>query len=155
MPPPGFDLDITPVRGTVMNERRIHITDQDMRRLRALLNTTSDPLGKDRSYLEALRAELDRAKIVASESIDGDVVTMNSKVRVRGRDTGLTTTLTVVFPESADAGVNRISVIAPLGAAVLGYRAGDRVSFRVPDGMREVDIEEVVYQPEAAGDMHL
>ena len=138
-----------------MTQRHIQITDRDMRRLRALLVSTADPLGKDRSYLESLRSELDRSEIVASQSIHGDVVTMNSRVRVRKLDTGLSTTLTVVFPESADAAVNRISVIAPLGAALLGYRAGDRVSFRVPDGWRECDIEEVVYQPEAAGDLHL
>ena len=138
-----------------MTQRHIHITDRDMRRLRDLLLAAEDPLGKDRPYLESLRAELDRANIVASEVINGDVVTMNSTVRVRERDTGRTATLTVVFPESADAAADRISVIAPLGSALLGYRAGDRVSFRAPGGRRECEIEEVVYQPEAAGDLHL
>lgn len=142
-------------RGKDMTQRHIHITDHDMRRLRALLLATEDPLGKERPYLESLRAELDRANIVASEAINADVVTMNSTVRVRERDTGRTTTLTVVFPESANPAANRISVIAPLGSALLGYRAGDRVSFRVPAGLRECEIEEVVYQPEAAGDLHL
>lgn len=136
-------------------KRHIQITDRDMRRLRALLLTSEDPHGKDRPYLETLRAELDRADIVPSESINGDVVTMNSTVRVRERDTGRSTTLTVVFPESASPAANRISVIAPLGAALLGYGAGDRVSFPVPGGLRECEIEEVVYQPEAAGDLHL
>ena len=85
----------------------------------------------------------------------GDVVTMNSSVRVRDRETGRTTTLTVVFPELANPAANRISVIAPLGSALLGYRAGDHVSFRVPGGTRACEIEVVVYQPEAAGDLHL
>lgn len=138
-----------------MKRRSIRITDRDMRRLRELLKDTKDPLGKDRPYLESLRAELDRARIVASESIRGDVVTMNSTVRVRERDTGRATTITLVFPESADPAANRVSVIAPLGSALLGYRTGDRVSFRVPDGTRECEIEEVLYQPEAAGDLHL
>ena len=138
-----------------MTQRHIHITDSDMRRLDALLLATADPLGKDRPYLDSLRAELERAKIIASESIAGDVVTMNSTVRVRERDTRRTTTFTLVFPEFSNPAANRISVIAPLGSALLGYRTGDRVSFRVPGGLRECEIEEVVYQPEAAGDLHL
>lgn len=102
----------------------------------------------DRQYLETLRAELDRAKIVTPDAIDGDVVTMNSVVRVRDSRTGRTTTLTVVFPDDADPQEDRISVMAPPGAALLGYRAGDRVSFKLPAGVRTFQIEEVVYQPD-------
>lgn len=138
-----------------MSQRHIHITNHDMERLRELLRTARDPFGKDRMYLEKLRAELDRATIVASNTVDVDVVTMNSTVRVRERDSGRTTSLTLVFPDSADPDTNRISVIAPLGAALLGYRAGDQVSFKVPGGSRTCEIVEVTYQPEAAGDFHL
>jgi regulator of nucleoside diphosphate kinase len=80
---------------------------------------------------------------------------MNSTVRVRDCDGGRTTTLTLVFPEDANPQADRISVIAPLGAALLGYRVGDRISFKVPTGSRACEIVEVVYQPEAAGDLHL
>ncbi|GMU83722.1 MAG: hypothetical protein AMXMBFR47_35920 [Planctomycetota bacterium] len=138
-----------------MSRRNIRITDRDMDRLRELLRVTSDPYGKERPYLEMLRGELNRAKVVASDDIEADVVTMNSKVRVRDPANGRSTTLTLVFPEHADPQTDRISVIAPLGAALLGYRVGDRVSFRVPAGLRACEIEEVLYQPEAAGDTHL
>lgn len=138
-----------------MSNRQIHITEQDMKRLRELLRGTRDPYGKDRPYLEALRAELDRAKIVASDDVNPDVVTMNSTVRVRDPEAGRSVTLTLVFPEDADAQEDRISVVAPLGAALLGYRVGDRVSFRVPAGVRTCKILEVLYQPEAAGHLHL
>ena len=138
-----------------MSKRKILITDRDMQRLRELLRVTTDPYGKDRPYLEVLRADLDRAKIVPSDGIDGDVVTMNSTVRVRDPANGRSTTLSLVFPESADPQADRISVIAPLGAALLGYRAGDNVAFRVPTGLRTCEILEVLYQPEAAGDLHL
>jgi regulator of nucleoside diphosphate kinase len=139
-----------------MAERDIYITDKDMDRLRELLRTTKDPDGRERPYLESLRVELDRAQIVPPESIDAGVVTMNSKVRVRdvaaprGR-----TIITLVYPERADLESNQVSVLAPLGAAMLGCRAGERVAFDVPSGVRTCEIEEVLYQPEAAGDVHL
>jgi len=138
-----------------MSKRNIYITEQDMNRLRELLRSTRDPFGKERPYLDGLRAELDRAKVVAAEKIDADVVTMNSVVRVRDSDGSRTTTLTVVFPEDAHPESDRISVIAPLGAALLGYRVGDRISFILPSGQRRCEIMEVLYQPEAAGDLHL
>ena len=138
-----------------MSKRSIYITAQDMDRLRELLRTTKDPFGMDRPHLETLRAELDRAKIVSLEALDPDVVTMNSTVSVRDRESGRTTLVTLVFPDRANPENNHISVIAPLGAALLGYRVGDRVSFKVPTGTRACEIVEVVYQPEAAGDMHL
>ncbi|HEX6943336.1 MAG TPA: nucleoside diphosphate kinase regulator [Gemmatimonadaceae bacterium] len=138
-----------------MSKRNIYITSQDMDRLRKLLSNTSDPFGKDRPYLETLLVELDRAKVVAPEGIDADVVTMNSTVRVRECDSGRTTVFTLVFPERANPETNHVSVIAPLGAALLGYRVGDRISFKVPTGTRTCEIEAVVYQPEAAGDLHL
>ena len=138
-----------------MSKRNIYITEQDMGRLRELLRSTKDPFGMDRPYLETLCAELDRAKIVAAGAVESDVVTMNSAVRVRDCNGGRSTTLTLVFPENANPHEDRISVIAPLGAALLGYRVGDQVSFKLPTGMRTCEIEEVIYQPEAAGDLHL
>jgi len=143
------------VRDEEMSTRNIYITDQDMRRLRALLRSIDDPFGMERPYLDALRSELDGATIVPREAIDADVVTMNSTVRVRDSVGGPTTELTLVFPEEANPLADRISVVAPLGAALLGYRVGDRVSFKVPGGSRTCEVVEVVYQPEAAGDLQL
>lgn len=138
-----------------MSKRKIYITRQDMNRLRELLRSTCDPFGKERPYLDRLRAELNRATVVAAEKIDASVVTMNSMVRIRDNDGSRTTTLTLVFPEDADPESDRVSVIAPLGAALLGYRVGDRISFNLPSGQRACEITEVLYQPEAAGDLHL
>lgn len=138
-----------------MNKRKIHITRQDMDRLRDLLRTAADPFGMNRPYLQGLSTELDRATIVAPEEIDSDVVTMNSTVRVRDRENRHDTTLRLVFPQSANLQEDCISVMSPLGAAILGYRAGDRFSFETPAGTRTCEILEVLYQPEAAGDLHL
>ena len=138
-----------------MSERSIYITAQDMDRLRALLSNISDPFGKNRPYLETLQEELDRARVVAPREIAADVVTMNSTVHVRDCDGGRRMIVTLVFPERANPETNQVSVIAPMGAALLGYRVGDQVSFKVPTGTRTCEIVAVVYQPEAAGDLHL
>ena len=132
-----------------MAERTISITGPDMQRLRDLVRS-ADANDRDRPYLAALRTELERAAVVAPDQVPSDVVTMNSQVRLR--DGRRTWTITLVYPEEANAEHGRISVLAPLGAAILGCRVGDRVEFRVPGGeLRSCDILSVEYQPEAAG----
>ena len=137
-----------------MNKRTIHVTGSDMLRLRELIHTAHTGDHRDRPYLSALESELDRAVVLSPDEIAPDVVTMNSRVRLR--DGRRTWNMTLVFPELADPDEGNISVLAPLGAAALGCRVGQRVEFRVPDGeTRSCDILSVLYQPEAAGDRHL
>lgn len=139
-----------------MSNRTIHVTQQDMERLRALITATGGGRGddRDRPYLTTLAAELDQAVVVGPDDIPPDVVTMNSRVRLR--DGRRTWNMSLVFPENADPEEGSISVLAPLGAAMLGCRVGQTVRFRVPGGaQRECDILSVLYQPEAAGDLHL
>ncbi len=126
-----------------------------MQQLRALLRTAKDPYGKQRAYHQTLQGELDRAVLVAGADVASDVITMNSEVRLRDGRTDAEIRCTVVFPDSADAAEGRISVLAPLGAALLGYRVGDRVSFEAPGGRRSCEIVDLMYQPEAAGDERL
>ncbi|MBL8874160.1 MAG: nucleoside diphosphate kinase regulator [Phycisphaerae bacterium] len=142
---------------TTLNERSIHVTQNDMERLRALIVATNAGLrgdNRDRPYLATLTSELDRAVVIGPDDLPPDVVTMNSRIRLRdGRRTWV---MSLVFPESADPEEGSISVLAPLGAALLGCRVGQHVTFRVPGGAeRSCDILSVLYQPEAAGDMHL
>ncbi|KAA0217059.1 MAG: nucleoside diphosphate kinase regulator [Leptolyngbya sp. PLA3] len=140
-----------------MNNRTIHVTRQDMERLRDLIASSHIGRGgddRDRPYLATLAAELDRAVIVAPDEVTPDVVTMNSRIRLRdGRRTWI---MSLVYPENADPEEGSISVLAPLGAAILGCRVGQSVAFRVPGGgERTCEILSVLYQPEAAGDLHL
>lgn len=140
-----------------MNNRTIHVTRQDMERLRDLIAFSHIGRGgddRDRPYLATLAAELDRAVIVAPDEVTPDVVTMNSRIRLRdGRRTWI---MSLVYPENADPEEGSISVLAPLGAAILGCRVGQSVAFRVPGGgERTCEILSVLYQPEAAGDLHL
>jgi regulator of nucleoside diphosphate kinase len=132
-----------------MKQHNILITAQDMERLRPLLDPANS-LSRDQEHLEMLEEELDRAQIVPPSQVSVEVVTMNSKVRVKDLDTGKVTTYTLVFPRDADIAQGKISVLAPIGTAILGYRVGDVIKWRVPGGTRKLRVEEVPYQPEAA-----
>jgi len=133
-----------------MKQHNIVITELDMERLRYLLDPVRRPLSKDQEHLEVLEQELDRAEILSSGETPPEVVTMNSRVRVRNLNTSQEMTYTLVFPKDADLAAGKISVLAPIGTAILGYRAGDVIVWNVPGGERKFRIEEVLYQPEAA-----
>ena len=138
-----------------MQERAIYVTDFDMERLRKLLEGTKKWSQRDREYLEKLEEELDRAIVVSSKDVPGDVVTMNAQVRVRDLDSGVEKVFRLVFPADADYEQGKVSILAPIGTALIGYRAGDTVEWKVPAGVRRLKITAVLYQPEAAGDYHL
>lgn len=136
-------------------ERAIYMTDFDLKRLRELVGVGITFKGKDAEYLRSLENELDRAHVVDSKSIPKDVVTMNSRVRFVDLYTGEERVCTVVFPSDANIEQDKISVLAPIGTALLGYRVGDTIEWRVPSGNKQVRIEEILYQPEAAGHFDL
>jgi regulator of nucleoside diphosphate kinase len=138
-----------------MNERTLFVTEFDIDRLRALLEGTRLWSTKDREYLQHLEEELDRAQVVPSKDVPGDVITMNSRVTVKDLDSGRDLTVTIVFPPDADLDQGKISILAPIGTALLGYRVGDTVEWRVPAGVRRLRVEQILYQPEAAGHYHL
>lgn len=129
---------------------RIYITEADYERLRRLIDGRRAAAGTDSQYLDVLEQELERAEIVDAEAIPRDVVTMNSEVRLQDLDTGEIKVYRLVFPSQARA-ENSISVLAPVGTAILGYRVGDVIEWRVPKGIRRLKIVGVLYQPEAAG----
>lgn len=87
--------------------------------------------------------------------IPGDVITMNSRVRLLDLHDGSVLEYTLVYPGDADYAAGKISVVAPIGAAMIGYKVGDEIEWEVPAGRRRFRIEAVLYQPEAAGDHHL
>jgi regulator of nucleoside diphosphate kinase len=132
----------------------IHVTRFDKTRLMQLLRSL-DAAQENRDEIEDLERELERGTEVESTAVGPDVVTMNSTVRVTDLDTNTTHLYTIVFPAEADFEKGRISILSPLGTALLGYRAGDVVTWEMPRGTRRLRIEELVYQPEAAGDFHL
>ena len=129
----------------------IYITDLDYNRLSGLIERTRDRNGHDREYLNKLEVELDRAEIVDPKDIPADVITMRSKVRLKDLVSGESNTYSLVFPTEANFAEGKISVLAPIGTAILGYRRGDTIEWPVPSGLRKIKVEEMLYQPESAG----
>ena len=137
-----------------LSQHELLITESDFDRLKHLVD--SPRYRVTHAMLTAtLRAGLKRSRVVGAASVPEGVVTMNSKLRVRDLKSGESETYTLVFPDDADINDGRLSVLAPLGAALLGARAGDVVEFDAPAGVRRLKVEKVLYQPEAAGDFHL
>jgi len=130
----------------------IHITTQDKQRLEDLLVEVqaSDP--RKHGDLKALTQELRRAVIVDPKNVFRDVITMNSRAEMRDLESGETVAFTLVFPSEANIDEEKISVLAPIGAGMLGYRVGDEFEWNVPGGLRRMKVTKVEYQPEAAGD---
>ncbi len=138
-----------------MSQRTIHITEFDQRRLSELLDELHRTGSAKREALQDLEGELSRAEVVAPQDIPPDVITMNSQARLYDLDAEEELIFTLVFPEDADLAENKVSVLAPIGMAMLGYRVGDVFEWQVPAGVSRLKVLEILYQPEAAGDYHL
>ena len=139
---------------SLMTGGRLVITEFDYDRLRHLVEspkyrTTHAVL------IAALKEELERGRVVAPGAVPKGVVTMRSRVRVRDLKADETETYAIVYPDEADIELGKLSVLAPLGTALLGTRVGDIIEFDAPAGTRRLKVEKVLYQPEAAGDFYL
>lgn len=139
----------------VAEERSIYITSFDMSLLEELLEVASDFSARDNKHLDELTKELLRSEVIDSKCIPADVITMNSTVRLLDLDTKEEKTYTLVFPLEANIDEDKISILAPIGTAMLGYHVGDIIKWHVPAGIRRLKVTEILYQPESAGDYHL
>lgn len=135
--------------------RQIVITDYDVQRLEELIENTRATSSRDTRYLDELEQELHKADVVPPDGIPPDVITMNSRVCLKDVNSGEELVYTLVFPREANLEKGRISVLAPVGTAMIGYRKGDRISWPVPGGIKRLQVKKIFYQPEAAGDYHL
>ncbi|MBZ0111333.1 MAG: nucleoside diphosphate kinase regulator [Thermoanaerobaculia bacterium] len=136
-----------------MATRKIYMTTQDRKRLESIGRMADQD--RDRGDLFDLFQEIQQAKVVAPEDVPPDVITMNSRARLLDLDQGETVEYALVYPQDADFSKGKISVIAPIGAAMLGYRVGSVINWITPGGKKRFKVEAVLYQPEAAGDHHL
>ena len=135
-----------------MTNKTIYITDNDMRRLRELILVARQFKKEEEKYLQDLEAELNRGKIIKSQDIPQDIITMNSEVHLRNLNTKEEITYQLVFPDQADASQGRVSILAPIGTALLGYSVGDIIEWKVPAGVAKLQVEKIIYQPEANGE---
>ena len=138
-----------------MAKKIIYITDNDMKRLKELILVAREFGNESEKYLEELENELERGKVVKSQNIPNTIITMNSKIRLLDIDTQEEMVYRLVFPNNADANEGKVSILAPIGTALLGYKVGDIIEWRVPGGIAKLEVKEILYQPEAAGDYHL
>jgi len=123
----------------------IVITHPDLERLERVLEQHALP----DAVAEFLETELSRAQVVPSEAVPAGVVTMNSKVRYRDLETGVEREVQLVFPRTGEPVENAVSVLAPVGIALLGLSAGQSISYLMPGGkQRSLQVLEVLYQPE-------
>ena len=130
----------------------IVISSRDAERLDALLESLPSKAFPGKAELES---ELDRADVVDPRDIPPTVVTMNSTVKFRVQSSQEEFQMTLVYPKDMDESGTKISVLAPVGSALLGLSQGDEIEWPRPGGgVLSVRIEEIVYQPERAGEFH-
>jgi len=130
-----------------MNELPIVIKATDYEELRCAIAAMDKLSERGRAELAALRTEIARAEIVAPENTPDDVIAMNGCAELLDLDTGERMRLTLVFPRDANAEEGKISVLAPLGTAMLGQRVGDEFEWSVPYGQRRLKVLAVPFQP--------
>lgn len=126
------------------------LTEPDFRKLSALARSMDTPAAQQ------LEEEITRALVVPQASVPTDVVTMNSRVTFEDLSTGRKTEVTVVYPHEADIEQGKVSILAPMGAALIGLQVGQTINWTLPSGaVRQIRLLSISYQPEAAGDWHL
>ena len=128
------------------------VSSRDLSRLEALLDS---PVLSRHPAAIALMDELNRAEVLPPERVPADVVTMHSRVECEDIATGEDHVLTLVYPNEADVEKGRVSVLAPVGSALLGLSVGQSIEWEAPGGRTlKLRVRSVRYQPEAAGDFH-
>ena len=116
--------------------------DKDARKLRSLIESYSLSERDDMQW-QSLEEELDRAEIVSPQQMPSNIVIMHSRVRIIDMRTGEQLVYQIVYPHEANYAEKRISILAPIGMALLGYSAGTEIEWRVPSGSRRLRIEAV------------
>ena len=135
---------------TVANLPPLLLSRLDVERIEALLEQPAHH-GLDTA---ALQAELNRAHVVEPAQMPADVITMNSTARFRDETSGDERELTLVYPRDADGSPDKVSILAPVGSALLGMRIGDEIEWPAPGGTLLLKVLSIRYQPEAAGELH-
>jgi regulator of nucleoside diphosphate kinase len=130
-----------------MSPKKITISDNDHRRLQEIMAHSRRINFRTNRYLRDLQMELTRAEVLPARQVPPDVITMESTARLMDLDTERETEFTLVYPDDANPDENKISVLAPIGCAMLGYREGDEFEWETPEGNRRLRVVKVLNQP--------
>ncbi len=131
-----------------MNPTPLYITRDDHNRLHLLINAALRT--KRSAALEKLRGELDRAVVIDPAALPPDIVAMGSRVKIEDLYTGEIEEYTLTYPDRADIAAGRLSILAPIGTALIGFREGSIVDWPTPGGIRRLKIHRVT-QPALVG----
>lgn len=126
----------------------IFITSRDKKQLLELLTTqisSAEALGP---HVRKLENEINKATVIRPEEATPDLITMDSKVSL-SLD-GVDMELWLVYPKDADINENKVSILSPIGTAILGYSKGNKIQWEIPTGIAEIHIKDVLFQPETA-----
>ena len=134
-------------------ERSLYINELDHKRLMRLIEDALNGVTEQSNSLRSLQVELTRANVVNAEELPRDVVTMRSRVMIMLEDEEKE--ITLVYPNEANRSTGKISILSPIGTAIIGYREGDVINWLTPGGLKRIRIKKVLYQPEASGDYEL
>ncbi len=134
---------------------KIIINRLDYARIKKCINDAKQFKSISNNEAEKLMKELDSAKIVEPEAIPSNVITMNSIVSLSFLNNNKQVQFQIVYPEQANFKENKISIFSPIATALIGYKVSDEIEWIVPAGLTNIRIDEIIYQPEAAGDYSL
>ena len=144
---------IPQIKNKIMEQ--IIITKQDSTRIHHAIREAKLKNTIKKEDADQVLAELHSAKIVASEDIPKDVVTMNSIVKIHFENNTNSIQFQIVYPHLANIKENKISIFSSVASALIGYRVHDEIDWLIPSGLTKIVIDEIIYQPEAAGDFDL
>ena len=129
-----------------LDNKQLILLDEDYKIMMSLLRHWNGKILFDKKNVESLETELQKALLVTRQDFPPDVVRLNSLVRVKADGKKETMELVLVTPDKADIKERKVSVLAPVGIALIGFRKGERVNWRVPGGRKTFTILEVTNQ---------
>ena len=138
-----------------MKRKDIYITQYDLERLLKVLRELPEKKHVTGFSVQELEDELNRGIVVSPKEVPENVITMNSRVLMRDVESGNDMTLWLVFPDKVDAVKNPISILSPLGTAMIGYKVGDVFEWESPSGTKKIEVLDILYQPERVGNFVL
>jgi len=135
--------------------KKLIINRLDAERIRQNISKFKSGKPYSVSDIERLVEELNRAIVMAPEEIPSDIITMHSVVKVKYVNNDKSVTIQLVYPEEANVKENKVSIFVPIATALLGYKKGDIINWRIPGGKVKIKVEDILYQPEAVGEFQL